>query len=313
MNLKLLKNDALLLITAAIWGLAFVAQRVGMRTLGPFAFNGIRFALGSISLLPLLYARSRRPQARRAQAAHRGRRLGALRAFLLTALTGTVLFVAASLQQVGIVYTTAGKSGFITGLYVVLVPLTGLFWGQRAGRGRWLGAVLAILGLYFLTITEQFTISRGDALVLAGAFFWTAHVHLIGWLSPRTDAIRLACIQFAVCSLLSLTAAAVLETVSLTAILATAVPILYGGLFSVGIAYTLQVVAQQEAHPAHAAIILSLEGLFAVLGGWLLIGETLSPRGMLGCALMLAGMISAQATLFRNSRQTVPAGRKSLR
>lgn len=313
MNLKLLKNDALLLITAAIWGLAFVAQRVGMRTLGPFAFNGIRFALGSISLLPLLYARSRRPQARRSPAAHHDPRLRPLAAFLLATLTGTVLFVAASLQQVGIVYTTAGKSGFITGLYVVLVPLTGLFWGQRAGRGRWVGAILAILGLYFLTITEQFTISRGDALVLAGAFFWAAHVHLIGWLSPRTDAIRLACIQFAVCALLSLTAASVLETVSLSAILATAVPILYGGLFSVGIAYTLQVVAQQEAHPAHAAIILSLEGLFAVLGGWLLIGETLSPRGMLGCALMLAGMISAQATLFRNSRRTVPAGRKSLR
>ncbi len=170
-----------------------------------------------------------------------------------------------------------------------------------------------MIGLYFLTITEQFTINRGDALVLVGAFFWAAHVHLIGWLSPRTDAIRLACIQFAVCALLSLTAASLLETVSLTAILATAVPILYGGLCSVGIAYTLQVVAQQEAHPTHAAIILSLEGVFAVLGGWLLIGETLSPRGLLGCALMLAGMISAQVTLFRNSRRTAPAGRKSLR
>jgi drug/metabolite transporter (DMT)-like permease len=190
------------------------------------------------------------------------------------------------------------------------VPLTGLLWGQRAGWGRWLGALLAVSGLYFLTITEQLTIGRGDALVLAGAFFWTAHVQILGWLSPRTDAIRLACIQFAVCALLSLTAAFILESVSLAAILATAVPILYGGLFSVGIAYTLQVVAQREAHPAHAAIILSLEGVFAVLGGWLLIAETLSPRGLLGCALMLAGMISAQTTLFRRPRRAGPAGRE---
>jgi drug/metabolite transporter (DMT)-like permease len=310
MNLRLLKNDALLLLTAAIWGLAFVAQRVGMRTLGPFAFNGVRFALGSVSLLPLLYARSRRARRRRPAAAGSGPQLRPLPAFLLAAFTGGVLFVAASLQQVGMVDTGAGKSGFITGLYVVLVPLSGLLWGQRAGWGRWLGALLAISGLYFLTITEQLTIGRGDALVLVGAFFWTAHVQILGWLSPRTDAIRLACIQFAVCALLSLTAAFILESVSLAAILATAVPILYGGLFSVGIAYTLQVVAQREAHPAHAAIILSLEGVFAVLGGWLLIAETLSPRGLLGCALMLAGMISAQTTLFRRPRRAGPAGRE---
>jgi drug/metabolite transporter (DMT)-like permease len=307
MNLKILKNDALLLLTATIWGLAFVAQRVGMRTIGPFAFNGIRFALGSLSLLPLLYARRRRER-NRASEAHRNPRLGPLKALLLTVLTGGVLFAAASLQQVGIVYTTAGKSGFITGLYVVLVPISGLLWGQRAGLGRWLGAALAVIGLYFLTITEAFTIGRGDALVLVGAFFWTAHVHLLGWLSPRTDAIRLACLQFAVCAFLSLIAAFILETVTLAAILATAGPILYGGLCSVGIAYTLQVVAQKEAHPAHAAIILSLEGVFAVLGGWLLIAETLSPRGLLGCVLMLAGMISAQTTLFRRARKAAPAG-----
>ena len=296
------RSEGLLLLAAAIWGCAFAAQRGGMDHVGPFLFNGLRFLLGCLPLLPFLIQLRRRGSLP-FRGAEMARGVG----------LGVVLFGAASLQQVGIVYTTAGKSGFVTGLYVVLVPLTGLLWGQRAGRGRWLGAVLAMIGLYFLTITEQFTINRGDALVLVGAFFWAAHVHLIGWLSPRTDAIRLACIQFAVCALLSLTAAALLETVSLTAILATAVPILYGGLCSVGIAYTLQVVAQQEAHPTHAAIILSLEGVFAVLGGWLLIGETLSPRGLLGCALMLAGMISAQVTLFRNSRRTAPAGRKSLR
>jgi drug/metabolite transporter (DMT)-like permease len=305
MNLKILKNDALLLLTAAIWGLAFVAQRVGMRTLGPFAFNGVRFALGSISLLPLIVARNRREKRMHPGSPRGGGfTLAPLTAFLLTLLTGTVLFAAASLQQVGIVYTTAGKSGFITGLYVVLVPLSGLIWGPRPGWGRWLGAVLAVTGLYFLTITEAFTINRGDFLVLVGALFWTAHVQLLGWLAPRTDALRLACLQFVVCAVFSLITAFILETVTLTAVLATAWPILYGGLGSVGIAYTLQVIAQREAHPTHAAIILSLEGVFAVLGGWLFIAETLSARGLLGCALMLAGMISAQVTLFsRSSRK----------
>jgi drug/metabolite transporter (DMT)-like permease len=207
------------------------------------------------------------------------------------------------LQQVGLVYTTAGKAGFITGLYVVIVPLLGLFWHQRPRAGTWLGAILAAVGLYFLCITKEFNIAFGDLLVLIGAFVWAGHVLLIGWLAPRTDALKLASAQFAVCSLLSFLTALAFETMSFASIWQAAVPILYGGLGSVGIAYTLQIIAQRDAHPAHSAIILSLEGLFAAIGGWLLLGEMLSLRGLFGCGLMLAGMIFSQMSGFFGKRK----------
>jgi drug/metabolite transporter (DMT)-like permease len=291
MKRALLRDDALLLLTSAIWGFAFVAQRVGMEHLGPFVFNGIRFALGSLSLVPLIVTRRRRPAASLAAAP---RLLG------WGLLAGAVLFGGASLQQMGIVYTTAGKAGFITGLYVVLVPLTGLLWGQRAGRGRWIGALLAAAGLYLLSVTGRFSIARGDLLVLFSAVFWAAHVQLIGWLSPKLDPLKLAAIQFAVCSLLSLAVSLVSETTRLDDVVQAAIPILYGGLASVGVAYTLQVVVQKTAHPAHAAILLSLESVFALIGGWLLLGETLGPRGLTGCALMLAGMLVSQTSASGN-------------
>ena len=285
-----LKSDSLLLLTAAIWGTAFVAQRVGMDHVGPFTFNGLRFALGALSLLPLLYATRNRkliPPAIRPQAGRKTMVLGG-------GLAGLALFLGASLQQVGLVYTTAGKAGFITGLYVVIVPLLGLFWKQRPGFGTWLGAALAAWGLYYLSVTASFTLAFGDLLELIGAFFWAGHVLIVGWLSPRMDSLKLAFFQFAVCSLLSLITAVFTESLALPPILAAAVPICYGGLVSIGIAYTLQVVAQKEAKPAHAAILLSLEAVFAALGGWVILGETLSPRGLLGCGLMLLGMLLSQ-------------------
>jgi drug/metabolite transporter (DMT)-like permease len=194
----------------------------------------------------------------------------------------------------------SGKAGFITGLYVVLVPLTGLLWGQRAGAGRWIGAVVAVVGLFLLSVGESLTVDRGDLLVLLSAVFWTAHVQLLGWLSPRVDPLELSAVQFFLCSLLSLAVAAVAEPFVLSATLKAASPILYGGVGSVGVAYTLQVVAQKNAHPAHAAILLSLESVFAVLGGWVLLGERLGARGLLGCGLMLAGMLISQASSLRN-------------
>ncbi len=304
-----LKDDALLLLTAAIWGFAFVAQRLGMRFIGPFTFNGVRFALGSLALLPLIWPKSR--AGRQGDSGKRANTPGETNAVrksihFFGLISGVVLFLAASLQQVGIVYTSAGKAGFITGLYVILVPLSGLFWGQKPGLGRWVGTVLAVSGLYLLSVTEGFSISRGDFLVLLSAFLWAAHVQLIGRFSPRTDPLQLASLQFAVCSLLSLITAGFLEPIHLRAILRTAVPILYGGLFSVGVAYTLQVVVQKTAHPTHAAVILSLEGVFAVLGGWLILGELLSLRGVLGCILMLAGMLFSQT-----SRRGNPANRQN--
>ncbi len=286
------KADGLLLLTALIWGSAFVAQRVGMDNVGPFTFNGVRFALGALSLQPLIWWMQR---TRRREGGGEG--ISSARLILCGLVAGCVLFGGAALQQVGIVYTTAGKAGFITGLYVVMVPLFGLALGQRAGTGTWIGAILAAVGLYLLSVTEDFGIAYGDLLELVGAVFWAGHVLIIGRLSPgmdATDAVKLAAAQFVVCSVLSLAAGAATETVTLAGLHGAMAPILYGGLMSVGVAYTLQVVAQRDADPAHAAIILSLEAAFAALTGYLVLGEVLSMRAMLGCGLMLGGMLLSQ-------------------
>jgi drug/metabolite transporter (DMT)-like permease len=240
--------------------------------------------------VPLLFALDRRPS----EARHLLPPATTKNLLFSGSLAGLFLFAGASLQQVGLVYTTAGNAGFITGLYVVIVPIMGLALGQRTHAGTWLGAFLAATGLYFLSITADFTIAWGDLLELIGAFFWAAHVLIIGWLSPRMDALKLAITQFAACSLLSLITAAAIETVTWEGLRQAAIPILYGGLASVGVAYTLQVVAQKDAPPAHAAIFLSMEAVFAAFGGWLLLAEGLTSRGVLGCGLMLAGMLLSQ-------------------
>ncbi|MCP4404526.1 MAG: DMT family transporter [bacterium] len=288
MNTQTTRSNLLLLLTAIIWGFAFVAQRMGMEHVGPFTFNGIRFALGGLSLLPLLYVNRKQ---------HSVRETPVKTLLWGGALVGVALFFGASLQQIGLVYTSAGKAGFITGLYVVLVPLLGLLWKQKTTSATWLGACLAASGMYLLSVSEQFTIAFGDLLELIGAFFWAGHVLLIGWLTRRMNALRIAFVQFMTCSILSLLAAAFTEEISLDGIMAASLSIAYGGLLSVGVAYTLQVVAQRHAHAAHAAIILSLEAVFAAIGGWLLLGEILSPRGIFGCALMLAGMLMSQLQL----------------
>lgn len=277
--------DLLLLLVALIWGFGFVAQRAGMDHIGPYTYNGIRFLLGGFCLLPLVLRRPAVPLA------ERSRQIPLARAGLLA---GIVLFLAATLQQVGLQYTTAGKAGFITGLYVVLVPIIGMAFRQRTNTGTWVGAAAASGGLYLLSVNEALHIEPGDLLELIGALFWAVHVLLLGWLSPRTAPVRLALVQFLVCGVLSLVTGLVLEPFSLEAVRAAAVPILYGGVCSVGAGYTLQVVVQRRAHPAHAAILLSLESPFAALGGWLLLGELLSGRALVGCSLMLAGMLLSQ-------------------
>jgi len=280
--------NLLLLTTAMIWGFAFVAQRLGMEHVSPFTFNATRFAVGAVSLLPVLIAyRLKKPLSQRPPIFDRFGLLGGL-------CLGVALFLGSSLQQIGIVYTTAGKAGFITGLYVIIVPLLGLFWKQKTGMGTWLGAFLAVAGMYFLSISDGFNISQGDLLVLISALFWAIHVQMISWFTRRFDSLLLSLYQFLFCAALSWLCALQWETISISAIRAAIYPILYAGVMSVGIAYTLQVVAQQKAHPAHAAIILSLESVFALLGGWLFLEEILSPRGLFGCSLMLTGMILSQ-------------------
>ena len=287
MHSQTARSNIMLMITALIWGFAFVAQRVGMDHIGPFAFNGIRFALGGLSLIPLIVYMDRKNGAPRMS----------LSTLLFGMLVGLVLVGGASLQQVGLVYTTAGKAGFITGLYVVLVPLLGLFFRQPAGAHIWIGAGVAVAGMYLLGVKEDFTIERGDFLELLGALFWAVHVQLIGHLSKRIDPLKLSSIQFLTCSAVSLAVAFFFETTTADSVRGALVPILYGGLLSVGVAYTLQVVAQKHAHPSHAAIIMSLESVFAAFGGWLMLGETLSVRGITGCALILGGMVLSQLNI----------------
>ena len=284
------RSNALLFLAAAIWGFAFVAQRAGMEHVGPFTFNAVRFALGGMVLIPLLLRRSKRQDMQgSAPPSVSGRTV-----LLGGGLAGLALFLGASLQQMGIVHTTAGKAGFITGLYVIIVPILGLFWRKRSGLGTWLGAMLATVGLYFLSIGEKLAISTGDLLVLLGAFVWAGHVHIIGKFSPRIDSIKLAFVQFMVCSAFSLITAAFAEKITMPGLHGAAIPILYAGLMSSGVAYTLQVVAQRRVLPAHAAIILSLEAVFAVVGGWLMLEEMLTSRELLGCVLMLGGMFVSQ-------------------
>jgi len=301
--LSVIANDSLLLLTAVIWGVAFVAQRAGMEHVGPFTYNAVRFSIGSLTLVPILLLRRGRAGSPRPVGAGRagpGVWTGGL-------LAGVILFLGASLQQAGLVSTTAGKGGFITGLYVVLVPLTGLFRRQRAGWGGWVGATLSLAGLFLLSVSDRFTMERGDLLVLASALFWTAHVQIVGWLSPRMNPLGLACLQFAVCAVLCAAGAALTETVLLSGILRAAVPILYGGLLSVGVAFTLQVVAQAKAPPTHAAVILSLESVFAALGGALILSERLGTRGAVGCVIMFAGMLFSQVPrLLRASGPGAP-------
>jgi len=280
------KADLLLLLTAAIWGFAFVAQRVGMNYMGPFTFNALRFSLGALSLLPLLLSRHRKDAVRD--------RTSFKHALAPILLTGVVLFLGASLQQIGLVGTSAGKAGFITGLYVILVPLLALFWGKRTHPAHWTGAILAVFGLYLLSVRGDLSISRHDLIVLAGAFAWAVHVLLIARYAAEIGAIRLAVFQFLICGLLSAMTAICFETIVFSNIWQGIWPLLYGSFLSVGVAYTLQVVAQRKADPAHAVVILSLEGAFAALGGWLILGEIFSIREIFGSLLILSGVLVSQ-------------------
>ena len=292
-----MRSNLLLLLTAIIWGFAFVAQRAGMEFLGPFTFNTARFAIGSLSLIPLLLINQKRKFEKEKFLPLNDRTLlyGGLAA-------GSVLFLGATFQQSGLVYTDAGKAGFITGFYVILVPILGLFIKQKTSFLTWVGATIAVVGLYFLSVNESFNINIGDILVLIGAFFWAIQILVIGFYSRKVDAFQLAFSQFMVCALLSFLAALISETIIIRNILLAYLPILYAGLFSVGIAFTIQVVAQREAHPANAAIIMSLEAVFAVLGGWMILSETISSRGLIGCVLMFIGMILSQLYLFKRNK-----------
>ena len=280
------RANLILLITALIWGFGFVAQRMGMDHLGPYAFNVCRFLVGALSLLPLLFF-------------FRKKESGPTELnpsfWKFSILAGFALFGGATLQQVGIQYTTVGKAGFITGLYVVIVPILGLCLRQKIGRWTVIGSILAMLGLYFLSIKEDFSMGWGETMVLIGAFFWAVHVQVIGTANKRNlNPIKLALVQYLVCAALNLLLILVFETFHLDQVILASGAILYAGIVSVGIAFTLQVIAQKKVEPSRAAIILNLEAVFAVLAGWLFFTELLTMKEWLGCGLMFLGMILSQ-------------------
>ena len=288
MKSQAIRADLLMLLAAAIWGFAFVAQREGMETMGPFLFNTARFFIGTVFLLPIVWYLSKKKKV------STDKETSTKKLWIAGIVAGLFLFTASSFQQVGIQYTTAGKAGFITGLYIFFVPLIGIFFGQRTGSGTWLGAFIAIIGLYLLSINEDFSIARGDLLQLICAVFFAAHVLVIGYVAKRMDPLKLSLIQYFVSGILSFIIATAIEVITWQMIVDTAIPLIYAGIMSIGVGYTLQVVAQQHAKSSHAAIILDLEGAFAVLGGWLILDENLSTRGMIGCGLMLSGMFLSQ-------------------
>jgi drug/metabolite transporter (DMT)-like permease len=269
-----------------IWGSAFVAQRVSLDSIGPFLFTGLRFLLGAAVVVA--WMRITRRASSRAPVEHaRGlRRVGAL--------LGVLLAAAISLQQIGLQYTKIANAGFISSLYVVIVPLMGIVLRHRTALGTWLAGLLAALGMYYLSVDEHFVVRSGDLYQLAGAIIISAQVMLVGHFARRYEPLRLALAQFVACGLLCVAIALVCEPLTWSSIVRGAPSILYGGALSVGVAYTIQVVAQKDAAPAHAAVIFSMEGVFAALAGWAVLGETLGPRALLGCALMLAGLIACQ-------------------
>ena len=283
--MKSFKYSLVLILVSAIWGFSFVAQRSGMDYVGPYTFNGVRFLLGSLSLLPLYFLQKDRVKLSRDQF-----KKIALSGLLL----GSALFIAASLQQIGMQYTTAANGGFITSLYVVLVPIFYLFLKRKVRVHIWIGAILAVIGLYFLSVKDGLSINWGDSLVLMSAIFWAIHVMMIGYFAPKYSILLISIIQFATTAILSLAVAFAIEDVIWTQIVQGYIPIVYGGLFAVGIAYTLQVFAQKKVASEQAAIILSFESAFAMLGGWLLLNEQHGWRSLMGAGLMMIGIIVSQ-------------------
>ncbi|MCI5530081.1 MAG: DMT family transporter [Blautia sp.] len=287
-----LKNSLILLLTATIWGVAFVAQSVGMDYVGGFTFNAVRSIIGSIVLLPviLFLDRQKTPAVRTEEEKKSGQKT-----LLMGGIAcGICLCLASNFQQFGIKYTTVGKAGFITACYIVIVPILGLFLKKKCSPYIWGAVVMALIGLYLLCITDGFSIGKGDILVMICAVLFSLHILVIDYFSPKVDGVKMSCIQFLVCGILSGIPALIFENPQISSILAAWQPILYAGVMSCGVAYTLQIVGQKNMNPTVASLILSLESCISVLAGWIILGQSMSRKEILGCVIMFAAIILAQ-------------------
>ena len=286
------KNPAMLLLAAFIWGSAFVAQSVGMDYVGPLTFNCVRSIIGGVVLIPCIFLLERlKSPEERARAVEESDRKTLLAGGVSC---GIVLCAATSMQQFGMQYTSVGKAGFITALYIVIVPVLGLFFGKRCGLKIWLGVCIALVGFYLLCMTGGFALERGDLYLLCCSLLFSFHILVIDHFSPLVDGVKMSCIQFLVSGVLSGAAMLLFETPSIAGIVAGAGPILYAGVLSSGVAYTLQIIGQKNYNPTVATLLLSLESVFSVLTGWLVLHQKLSPREIAGCVLIFAAVILAQ-------------------
>ena len=288
--MKELRANLLLLLTAMIWGAAFVAQSVSMDYIGPFTFLFARSVLGGVVLLPVIAVMN---WGQKQQAAQEKKKHTLL---LGGVCCGAVLFVASSLQQIGIQYTTAGKAGFITAMYMVLVPICGLFFGRKPGGKTWAAVVVALVGMYLLCLYGSGiqNLSKGDLLEMLCALGFTGHILVVDHFSPKGDGVKMSCIQFFACGILAGIFMLILEEPSWENICAAAVPILYAGILSSGAGYTLQIVAQKDTQPTVASLLMSLESVFSLIFGWILLKEAMSGVELLGCVLMFAAIIWVQ-------------------
>ncbi len=287
-----------MLLTATIWGVAFVAQSVGMEYIGPFTFNAVRCSIGGAVLIPVIFLadwlEKREGQKKKSVT---GKEAAQERKTLLVGglSCGLIFFLATNFQQIGIMYTTVGKAGFITACYIVIVPVLGIFLKKACGPAVWGAVTLALIGLYLLCMEgDGFSISRGDFLVLICAVLFSLHILAIDYFSPRVNGVKLSCIQFFICGILSAVFMLFTEKPVLADIFAAWAPILYAGVMSCGVAYTLQIIGQKGMNPTLSSLILSLESSISVLAGWMILGQKLSQRQLLGCAVMFGAIVLAQ-------------------
>jgi len=288
-----LRNSFLLLLAAIIWGVAFVAQSVGMEYVGPFTFNAVRSLIGGIVLIPCIFLLGKLNGEKKTKLLPEDKRE---RKTLLAGglLCGLFLCAASNMQQFGILYTTVGKAGFITACYIVLVPILGIFLGKKTGIGIWFSVILAVIGLYLLCMTDSLSFGKGDLFVLGCAVLFAGHILVIDHFTVLVDGVRMSCIQFIVSGLISSVLIFLFEHPTLTAIWEAKLPILYAGVLSCGVAYTLQIVGQKDMNPTIASLILSLESCISVLAGWMILNQKLSVREFIGCGVMFGAILIAQ-------------------
>lgn len=290
-----LRNSLFLLLTATIWGTSFVAQSVGMDYVGPFTFNMLRCLIGGIVLIPCIFLLNKiAPQEKKVLTEQECKK--EKKTLLIGGVCcGILLSLAMNFQQVGIQYTMVGRAGFITACYIIIVPLIGMtFFGKKCRSTIWLAVVLALVGLYLLCITEEFDIGQGEFLVLICSFLFSLHILVIDYFSPLVDGVKMSCIQFLVAGVICGIPAVFTEKIVLSNILSAWGPVLYAGVMSCGVAYTLQIVGQKNMNPTVASLILSLESCIAVLAGWVVLGESLTIKEFIGCVLMFAAIVLAQ-------------------